>query len=335
MLLIYFCSRPYHLHFKRFTINKNLMKKLLLLLSIISLSLVSCNNEETLDTATLQTETPASYDNDPTIIQLKGLNENLMSVHQESRGFWSFLKKICTIAYADAKGAFSGFGIGSMFGPAGSWIGAGVVGVGASINKGIEVFSANLSPLTQIVTRHDVEAAYALAKSSNIIYNPTVLGNRVNINIPRKYSKAIDLGKTHNMALHNYFTQDLSNVDIYNVLSEDEVEIIHSNSFTYNYDSYMKSHESYDLDFAIANDFHKADRIVKLFFELYNSYPENMDDVNYIINEYIKVIESDKSISDVEKQSIYVAFAVTAYSSDYWDYKLEKLQYDSSVETNQ
>ncbi len=137
------------------------------------------------------------------------------------------------------------------------------------------------------------------------------------------------------MALHNYFTQDLSNVDIYNVLSEDEVEIIHSNSFTYNYDSYMKSHESYDLDFAIANDFHKADRIVKLFFELYNSYPENMDDVNYIINEYIKVIESDKSISDVEKQSIYVAFAVTAYSSDYWDYKLEKLQYDSSVETNQ
>lgn len=60
-----------------------------------------------------------------------------------------------------------------------------------------------------------------------------------------------------------------------------------------------------------------------------------MDDVNYIINEYIKVIESDKSISDVEKQSIYVAFAVTAYSSDYWDYKLEKLQYDSSVETNQ
>lgn len=93
MLLIYFCGRPYHLHFKRFTINKNLMKKLLLLLSIISLSLVSCNNEETLDTATLQTETPASYDNDPTIIQLKGLNENLMSVHQESRGFWSFLKK--------------------------------------------------------------------------------------------------------------------------------------------------------------------------------------------------------------------------------------------------
>lgn len=65
--------------------------------------------------------------------------------------------------------------------------------------------------------------------------------------------------------------------------------------------------------------------IMELFKEVYMTYPEKADDVDFLINRYIEMIEASDAISDADKEAIYSGFSVAAYSSRYWEAHLNNV----------
>lgn len=58
--------------------------------------------------------------------------------------------------------------------------------------------------------------------------------------------------------------------------------------------------------------------IFNFYNELYNSYPNDINDVIFIANEYIKKIESCHNITKTEKENLYLAISVSVNSAYYW-----------------
>lgn len=303
------------------------MKKILLIFSLLCMFFISCSNEEPVpqETLTKNNIEEISIYNDPIVLQLSNFNDSLMSISStvESRGkFWDIFKKVCKIAFADIKGAYNGFKWGSIFGPVGSWVGACVVGVGSSAAAGMSDFSGGN---VQFISQADVEAAYSITvMDPNLERNKKLLGDRVKINIPDEYLSSVDLGKLHNLTLMTLQTKDLSNVHVENGFSTEEIEILHSSKFKDYYYSYLTDIDALSLNFALLNPDSKEEYIVQLFLDLYKNYPSDIDDVNYIINEYIHIIEQDTLITTEEKKVIYTAVVMAGYSTDYWNQTINR-----------
>jgi hypothetical protein len=266
-----------------------------------------------------------SFNDDPTIVQLNKLNDSLMTISSnvESRGkFWNIFKKVCKIAFADIKGAYNGYKWGAIFGPAGSWVGASVVGIGSSAIAGVDEFSrASL----QFISQSEIECAYVITISDpNFEINKLSVGERVKIDIPQEHVSTVELGKVHNLTLQTLQTKDLTMVNIENGFTTEEIEILHSSKFQDYYTSYLSDNNAFSLDFVLSDSNDKEDYIVQLFLDLYKNYPNDIDDVNYIINEYIHIIEQDTQLTPEEKHIIYIAIAMAGYSTDYWDQTLSE-----------
>lgn len=45
---------------------------------------------------------------------------------------------------------------------------------------------------------------------------------------------------------------------------------------------------------------------------------EDSEDVGYLINRYIELIEKDSQITDLQKGVVYSALSTAAYSTNYW-----------------
>lgn len=302
------------------------MKKFLLLLpfSLCVLFLASCSNDEVIvESNEISVENLSTLSTDSTIIRLSCFNDSLIANASQSRGFKDFFKKVFSVAFADIKGAVQGYKVGSLFGPTGGWIGAAVVGVGSSACEGFNQFSrAQL-----YIEQSDIELAYSITISDPLFEtNKELIGERVNLRIPTDFMEMDELGKVHNLTLYTLKNKDLQLADVSNCFTPEELTIIHSNEFTEFYSNHISSPNSYSLDYALTNPDDKADYIIKLFLDLYSTYPSDSNDVEYIINEYIKIIEADKNITTEEKKVVYAALSMAGYSSDFWEEQLNVVE---------
>lgn len=59
--------------------------------------------------------------------------------------------------------------------------------------------------------------------------------------------------------------------------------------------------------------------VLELFKEVYTTYPEKMEDYDYLINRYIEMIEASNEISKEDKETFYAGFSVAAYTARYWN----------------
>lgn len=64
--------------------------------------------------------------------------------------------------------------------------------------------------------------------------------------------------------------------------------------------------------------------VFALFKEVYTTYPEKMEDYDFLINRYIEIIETSDEVSKEDKEAIYSGFSVAAYTARYWDRKSNK-----------
>lgn len=64
------------------------------------------------------------------------------------------------------------------------------------------------------------------------------------------------------------------------------------------------------------------DVIMMLFDQVFNQYVENNDDLIYIINRYIEVIDDSSELRDQDKESIKAGLATAIYSFNYWNVSL-------------
>lgn len=115
------------------------LKSVLVVSALLLALTISCNQESKVEPAYNETElvdmTNLSYQ-----VHLTSTNALRESGINETRGFWSFLGKLCKVVVADATGATTGLKVGSMVSPTCGFIGAGVVGVASSISKAVDVW---------------------------------------------------------------------------------------------------------------------------------------------------------------------------------------------------
>ena len=62
--------------------------------------------------------------------------------------------------------------------------------------------------------------------------------------------------------------------------------------------------------------------VMNLFSSIFQVFPENGNDVVYLINTYHRMVEQSNELSQDEKQWIYMGLAVSLYSFNYWNKRL-------------
>ncbi len=261
---------------------------------------------------------------------LSCLNDSLI-YDVKSRNFFSDVKKFfevldfIAVVAADIRGAVDGA----------KW-GANLGGWACAIPCAI-ITSAAYSAMAGIITQLDcdegavtvgnsidlrlVEKAYASAVLENNQYSIQSRADEicVSISIPDEYRETSEVGILHNATLSKIkeFQRKDLNFEISDVLSQQQIEVIHSFEFDSLYTNAISNPAFFSLEFMERN-LTLEDRVVKLFLDAYKEYPTDMDDVNYLINKYIELIEADSQILDEEKKVIYSALSTAAYSSKYW-----------------
>lgn len=258
-----------------------------------------------------------------TITELQKINQNLVSAnagHMGTRSGWFDGVKI---GLADARGAFVGFCRGGF---GGAVIGAAIYSLAAFL---VLCTQQNDQPTTNTpfagLTREKIECVY-----SNVDYTPEVglqisnQCNDINIELPRKYDYLTSIGVKHNATLYMY-SDTYTGSKLRRELSSEEETYLNSDGYKNYYDNFLKNAEvmlsksisDYDND-ELINCTENQKTIVKLFFSGCES-TTNTEDINYLINSYIPVIEQDNALSDTEKESLYATMVTFAYSSSYWN----------------
>ena len=96
--------------------------------------------------------------------------------------------------------------------------------------------------------------------------------------------------------------------------SEVDKQMVILNSFVKNgqfdVDNYMKANPIGDV---------KVENAIKEYFKLFTNYPENVDDLVKITNDYIEIIESGNEFTEDEKAMIYAGLMVSIYSPQIWN----------------
>ena len=96
--------------------------------------------------------------------------------------------------------------------------------------------------------------------------------------------------------------------------SEVDKEMVILNSFVRNgqfdVDNYMKANPIGDV---------KVENAINEYFKLFTTYPENVDDLVKITNDYIEIIETGNEFTEDEKAMIYAGLMVSIYSPQIWN----------------
>lgn len=72
------------------------------------------------------------------------------------------------------------------------------------------------------------------------------------------------------------------------------------------------------LDEGDGND-SNVDKILELFEDVLEQYPEESKDVAFVIDKYTEIIDQSDELTEEEKMALKSAFAAVLYSTKFWD----------------
>lgn len=177
------------------------------------------------------------------------------------------------------------------------------------------------------IPQTEVEDAFSLVRlDPEFDIKKEEMRNKVQIQIPVDYVEAEELAQTHNMVLRLINDNELPDSVNGCGFTEEELAIMHSDYFKTGYADYIAHNIDYDLDYVVTDPNNKEEYVVQLFLNLYKNYPNDKDDLNYIITEYIRIIENDPNLTKDEKKMVYTAISMAGYSTDYWYDYLSKIE---------
>lgn len=153
----------------------------------------------------------------------------------------------------------------------------------------------------------------------------------VRINLPEEYSYLRTLGADHNaILLAANVDGDLPASDGVSVHGLQQVQLKEEEMEAFN--NAVNSPEFEECFYSTIEDVMDGkslrtletcpDRVKKAlqsYLDLFQAYPENVDELVEIANGYIKIIEKNKEFTKDEKDLIYAAIMVSVYSPQLWD----------------
>lgn len=326
------------------------MKKIMFLFSMmftIMLAMSSCSAEETELSETIA----VNQINSLTIKKLQEYNEVMMAQKPQTRAVKGKGWIACADVYGAILGMKDGSKLASMIGLATGGTGSVATIVGCGILHGAlssyhvyrsfngypvktdDFFNYSLNLINQNV-KSDTMNFYR-----RYVYEPKLQG----IKLPSKFKDLQAVGYMHNQLILGYDyanpspqaamvkkhldpldnwtpptlsdkTKILSVLNGKDFKSEVDKEMVILNSFVKNgqfdVDNYMKANPIGDV---------KVENAIKEYFKLFTTYPENVDDLVKITNDYIEIIETGNEFTEDEKAMIYAGLMVSIYSPQIWN----------------
>lgn len=236
------------------------MKNILVLIAssvLVMMIFWSCTNEvdsscKSFESASTLGTLDYNLNEDPLIISLSELNDSLYKSAKmrtsNTRGWreiFGFLKLV-EIVYVDVLGGIKGAEWGAIGGVAGSIVGSIVVGIGSSALAccNFENTSASRVSDSDFFPQYQVESAYACAmQDENLQQEETKNCSAINIQFPIKFESSKEVGLYHNIALKILNEELPSECDLKDYLTEEQMYILHSESFMNNYNTLLTTPE--------------------------------------------------------------------------------------------
>lgn len=326
------------------------MKKIIFLFSMmftIMLAMSSCSAEETELSGTIA----VNQINSLTIKKLQEYNEVMMAQKPHTRAIngkgW--------IACADVYGAIRGMNAGRKLAAIVGLTTGGTGSIATIVECGILRGALSSYQVYRSLNRFPVKTDDFFNYSLNLI-NQNVKSDTMNfyrryvyepklqgIKLPSKFKDLQAVGYMHNQLILGYDyanpspqaamvkkhldpldnwtpptlsdkTKILSVLNGKDFKSEVDKEMVILNSFVRNgqfdVDNYMKANPIGDV---------KVENAINEYFKLFTTYPENVDDLVKITNDYIEIIETGNEFTEDEKAMIYAGLMVSIYSPQIWN----------------
>lgn len=326
------------------------MKKIMFLFSMmftIMLAMSSCSAEETELSETIA----VNQINSLTIKKLQEYNEVLMAQKPHTRAINGKGRIACADIFGAIRGIRTGRKLATIVGLTTGGTGSVATIVGCGILRGALSSYQVYRSLNRFSVKTDDFFNYSLnlinqnVKSDTMnfyrryVYEPKLQG----IKLPSKFKDLQAVGYMHNQLILGYDyanpspqaamvkkhldpldnwtpptlsdkTKILSVLNGKDFKSEVDKEMVILNSFVRNgqfdVDNYMKANPIGDV---------KVENAIKEYFKLFTTYPENVDDLVKITNDYIEIIETGNEFTEDEKAMIYAGLMVSIYSPQIWN----------------
>ena len=282
-----------------------------------------------------QSEISSYLENSETIKQLQHLNEEILSDYHDTRG-WTTKEKL-RVASSDITGAVAGYKIGSRIGaivgtPLGSPITGGAFGafIGALVGGAYSSWLA--APDTRALGMTNNCDQLMICCDNLVRDDFTINESAIIAKSPDAYDK-IEIEQTildnTNLSRKNLTTGQLHNVLLSTLdgsIEIDETKRIDRSDNLVN--SILNSKQLADSCQIIAVNINSSNyntntslenRVISLFNEVYRKYASTTNDVVFIINKYVEVIDASNELTPEEKESVKGGLATALYSFNYWD----------------
>lgn len=144
-----------------------------------------------------------------------------------------------------------------------------------------------------------------------------------NVALPSTYMPLMEVGARHNILIEKIIADDIGEIDEsceylddveYELVTSDEFISLYEEQIDYLSQNTFETHSAYYP----LNNTTVVDEVMNLFVEAFTEYPDNVEDVHTIVNNYIATIEEFNELNEDEKHMLYTTFCVALVSSDYW-----------------
>lgn len=270
------------------------------------------------------------------LYSLSTLNDSLIQTKDKTRVGLNpaQYRRACIIA-ADIGGAVStgkaGFWAGGFLGAQGAGVGA---VIGALCGGASGSYVAYVSSQCTRSTSFDMDIQQIINKTIMAYTNIKEEGIGVSNYSPSTISviypetanvDMVNMGTFHNAVLDKLLNQDFKEDSCWKEkLTLAECSLLNSEEFNTNINGILEK-----IAFALEQDQYYIsesneldEKVMNLFFSLITSYPDNLDDIEFIINKYIEIVKNNNELSDDQKQLIYAGLSVAASSSEFWNDKI-------------
>lgn len=277
----------------------------------------SCNSEN----ANLNED--INVNNSGLLYKISSFNDSLSRTKVATRGRAGKFLYWMSVISADCAGAYEG---GSFGLKCGMIVGHPHVGaaIGAVVAGGWSSYGAH-----RVLTRTAIDnksltpikiaGALVAAKEQNINLNENY-SKEIKLPLPDSKNEIKDIGAKHNIVLRNLIDDKIDTVNLEKFLSKEELKIINSDEFKLNCETAIKKiHSSFDNNTIQETENNTiSDKLMTLFYSIFQTYPDNTGDVQFIINKYIEAVKNTTEISEQDKPIIYQAISVAASSYEFW-----------------
>ena len=298
----------------------------------LACSLCSCEDQQFIEQA-------STVSNSQLISDLHEVNENILANQVITRGM-STGDKVKIVA-ADVRGAMrggqKGWSLGRKIGTAvghpvaGMAIGTicGAVGYGgikswiaySKVEKAGNYEKAELAQVVRVCKTNIPDTIKTLDVSFKTTTD-SIVNKKINVNdsilstVNLSRSELI-VGKMHNVAL-SYLDGSVKfeGSDSINTQNPMVCKIMDSDEMKELLESALNENDD-DEDDALTS------YVINLFEEVLAKYAQNCNDIAFIINQYMEVINASEELTDEQKSCIRNSLATALYSFNYWEKTLE------------